>query len=257
MLLLLSSAAYLAAYLYESGFARHFRIPTEFINIDINTILIVGSLFASVAFLVFQLLNIAALVQASTSDTTSGWLLLAKKHGLLVSLMAILWIIGGYYKSDVIRTFWFNGLWFLVDIVPALLLRKEYGSVSAALHKILHYQTKPKQPSALDLFPSAQNVVLMVMLALFLAMIAGQAGLGEARRKTKFAVDDAGNVLLRTYGANMVFGTLSPAKDCIEPVFLLRSGNESDAGSRFTIVELGEMPETKPLNPSNNTKPSK
>jgi hypothetical protein len=246
-ILLGSATAYLAAYLYELGYARHFCIPSEFVQVDVRSLLLFGATIFGFGWLIYQITNLVILVRGpfGSAAEPSGYMLLVRKHIALILAALVFWLVEGYYPSDIIRILPWILFYVGLDLLAAALGSKRDGGIEPALRKWIRSERKQETPGLLNTVKSdtAQSIFLVGCVLLLVLSFSLVAGLGEARRKGEFPIDRNNRVLLRRYGDTVVFGYLDIGHDRLLPV--VSREEILSVTEQFELVHMGPLKATE------------
>ena len=134
-----------------------------------------------------------------------------------------------------------------LDILPAYLLKKKFGGFNQSLANWIRLDKEAPSPGIIGSLqtPEAKRYFFMGMLLFLVFILSFCAGIGEARNKAVFPVDQNGWVLLRRYGDSLFLSEQSSQKNILKPLFhkVLVSADNGP----WTLTRLGPFLATTPI----------
>lgn len=206
-----SFVGYLLTYAYEIGFAESFGIPTALVEVNLNTVLFLTTVFGGTAVLFVQYIHYAVDDISNTRfSPVTKTIIVFVGIGLAAS-QVVRYVLNGHTK------YW---IWYwaiagivavLVFALPLLLLLKargkSYSECFADFWVSSRFDFTTRQPDTIF-------VLWMGLALLFLVMkpIATEAGRVRAQDMKDFEVlaDESNTVVLGVHGDKMITATFDP-----------------------------------------------
>jgi len=240
LVVLLTAGAYLLAFSYETGFAKHFGIPTDLISVDLRSLLLFGggSITAVLGVLVafnFLVMTFPSKAHPAIQRALVRSIIFAMPCSIPIAL----------YGIDHPQKWWW---WVLVYVAylffefvyPLFVTRGTRGYVNklAAVHAADDRTPDLATTAAARFGPSPVIVVCFFPLALLIARIGGET---TAMKKTGFLVLDSkpARVVLRAYGETLVCAVADLDRHEVISDFLLVKFGENSLPLR--LQEIGPL----------------
>ena len=205
--LILTSIAYLVAYIYESSYLRYFGASPEFVTINVKTLIAAG-IAVFVAFsLIYQVIDIiSTVIKNSIPDGNLSKLF--NQFGILFIPLAILVLISDLPILNKIYLIFVPFPMFWFQIIYPVFERKKYGSYKEAQAAIIKYSNPA--PSGLILKnpdKGVQDYLLIILISVYAAMAASTVGTMNASQQEDFFYEPKKQqILIRAYGEIALFG---------------------------------------------------
>lgn len=206
-LLLLTSISYVAAYAYELSYLKFFGIPSDFITVNLNSLVITGISVVVMLGIIYQGLDLATTI-INEEYSESVFAHIFNKYSLLFVPSTILVLLADtsiLYKLFLI-IFLFPMMWFYI-ILPAF-ERKLYGSYTEAYFSII--KSEPKETilsSKLNTF-NIRNFLLIIVSGVYIICASHILGFQTASSKDEFLIDKENRALIRAYDKSAILGVL-------------------------------------------------
>lgn len=219
-----SFVGYLLTYAYEIGLATEFGIPTTLIEVNLNNLLYLITLFGAVAVMIFQIIynaldDIKYLTATALKKTIVVLLAVAAGGFHVVSQL-----LHGHGKYRI----WFWAIVAVVGVivfVPPLFKRGKAGKSYSERFTIFWAQRRGSQRLR---HGDATFIVWIGLVLLFLIAqpIASEAGRVAAQDMEYFEVltDESNTVVLRVYADKMVTAKFDPCTKEINGITVQRIG---------------------------------
>ena len=241
-----SASAYLWTFQYERGFASHFGVPAQFINVSLINVLFVAALVIGVIFTAIPVAN--ALVMIFFPRVSSHPLLL--RHATTMFILLPIALFPAYIYGT--RLALLGGLGMLafmvlyVFVLP-LLNRREVGYIK----KLEVQAERDRSTGATTLIGLVSrrlgpNLTLGVYLFIYSFFFATFAGDATATNQKEFLVTTLPSstnevVLLRAYGDDLIFAPFNRNTKEVQKSFTILK--VADLKTPLTLEAVG------PLNP--------
>jgi hypothetical protein len=235
---------YLCAYLYEMGFANYFRLPADFVAVDLRALL---SAAVGIAFVFFIGMAIVSFVSLRFS---------AKGHPLLLLLGRYwpLFVVLGFVHTTVQSTDW---RWQVATVGCIILFSLEFLFPLFARNQDKNYrerfaarQTELSNQRGLlgqHLGISEHAVALLLFSAFLLFVGCYEWGVAEAMRKKRFLVpaNRVNTVILGVYDKNLMMAEYDPKTKELKPkrTLVILSDNQE---FNFDYKTLGSLRVKRP-----------
>jgi hypothetical protein len=212
----LPALGYLCAYLYEIGFANYFRLPADFVAVDLRALL---SAAVGITFVFFIGMSIVSFVSLRFG---------ARDHPLLLLLGRYwpLFVVLGFVQIIVRSTNW---RWQIATAGCILLFSLEFlspmftKSQGESYHKRFSVRQKElaNQRGLLGQYLGiSEHAVALLLFSAFLLFVACyEWGVAEAKRKRRFLVpaDGVNTVVLGIYDKNLIMAEYDPRTKELKP----------------------------------------
>jgi hypothetical protein len=240
ILALLSAGSYLFAFYYEKGYASVFNIPTSFISVNINSILVFGTILASILLIVLPFVNMFIFLTTGRVHPIIQRSLISVLF-LGVVLLFQIYIYGlSNWRSWILILIFLVIFLFLDFVFPVLTQRgKTY------VGKLESQEEFDQQFTSFFSLLRAKlgNTALMIVAVFLVGMyIASTAGTAEAIRQDSFLVTNTSPelVVLRIYGDNLICAPFDRASGEIEQSFsIIKSSGET--GLVLKLENVGKL----------------
>lgn len=243
-----SATAYLFTFQYERGFASHFGIPPQFVNVALANVL-----FAAVLMLGFLLLiaGVANLFISIFYPSISRHPVLLHRATTL-AMVSVFAFIPAYVSGS--RVFWITFIGTVVLAVCVLFLlpifsnRKEVGYVK----KIEAQARKDQSESYTSIFtlaarrlgPNLPLAIWFLLLGVFLVESAGDsAAANQVEFLTTKPLSSNEMVLLRAYGDDLILAPFDRTTKLVQKSFLIVK--VQDLKTPLTLEEVGPLTPVK------------
>jgi hypothetical protein len=245
---ILSAAGYGIAYIHELGYNGEFLIPTQFIVLDLTTILItIGKILAvaAVAFIIVDFGYVLSIILGGRLESSKWMPYVRLSMPILVLVIFILAVLLKYPSlwPEMLPTV--PMILFFIYIVFGLPLftQKTQRGYEEKLKAELRRQAQFHDPVS-DFFRRylTLKVVVAFTLVCFIFLAAYFSGIGDARSQTEFLVPSKypGVVVLRAYGDNLVCANFNKdTKEVTSRVFILRA--DADPELILVLSDIGPL----------------
>lgn len=216
---------YAMAFVYEVGFCSEFRIPREFISINLTTVFIaVGALLGVIAAIYF-LVNMFLIVVPKPKNRVLRRELSAFYAVSLIILVIVI-IFWGLWLELISVAVLFLFFVFFIFVFPLITQRKGSYLEKLEAQRRVDSQFKTIEDYLIS-FLGIRNII-MLMLVVLVVMFSYIAGIAQAKKQTEFMVPSTypNSVVLRVYGDNMICAPFN------------RTDNTTQ--KRFFIIEMGD-----------------
>jgi len=201
-LLLLSAAAYVGAYLYESSYLSAFGVPLQLVEVSTLTLVSVGASLTALVVLLAQFLGMLADAdKMGLFSESSGWSRYLKKWGIFWILTVVTIVL---FRRDWLG--WLAlGLWMFVagaDLIAPLTLKKKDESFSSSLSRWLKDSSPSEEKRSFTADPGWKKFYETVGLVAVFTLGCTFAGaiVGRTERSFGFVDKFEENVILRRNG---------------------------------------------------------
>jgi len=216
----LTATSYLAAYVFERGYADYFGIPFETINVTIERMIAAGLSVLMFSFFIFWILNIFVIFGRDLLKMQDSPI----KRVVLIHILAIIAAIVSYSAFGTFK-------WVLI-IFGCVVVLLDFPIFMAGLFRKLSDKNKmsfkerfedviTNEPGT-DMFDIiiqkfGKRPLIAILGILLIIGISYAAGNRTARNKSSFWVNESENlVLLQKYGNIFIFKTYDPEEKMIE-----------------------------------------
>ncbi len=208
--------AYAVAFLYELGYALHFRFPIALIQINITTVLIsLGALVSAGIFFWFG----GEVVSVIWPSGKSAFAENIRKSIRLLFLLIAAAVLGRSWNTLFSTGAIVFGIFFLLDFVfPLLTQRNVKGYFNKLEAQEEHERSLTFMSDRLVKIVGLSNFRTVLILILILGL-SWFAGLGQARSNSHFRVvtGNSNVVVLRIYGGKMIAAEFDPSSKTLSP----------------------------------------
>jgi hypothetical protein len=173
---------------------------------------------------------------------------LARKHVFLLSFPFLAWLLSGFYFSEIYRIFWWNAFMLLGDIIPPILLRftsrGKQMTLKDRLKSWLSTEKEDQPPSPHDFLKtkSARQLGAGALVVVLFVGLSASAGLGEARRRDTFPINENREVLVRAYEDYAIVGKLAENDEELLPGF--RKVSLAALSEAYALTDIGRLQKT-------------
>lgn len=238
---------YGAAYLREWGFCNVFGIPTEFIQLDITTILIaITSGFGVLLFFYWIAEYFYGLAkQERLQKSPLG-------YRVVFSGLGLMFLSGFLVLFPSLTDIWLLAVGFLVLFMSIMFLMPLYTQrkIHGYINKLEAQDRKTREtPMLLDYFVKSNTGAIIFILIIFVILFLGAMflnGYNMARGQTDFLVPSThqNSIVLRIYGNNLICAPLNvKTKEVEKSFFIIKLDDEPRP--QLNLVKLGPLKSPK------------
>ena len=249
ILTVITAYVYLITYLFEKGYCEQFKIPVEYIKIDINSILIFGA--KTVVFLIFfgaftYLIWAFAKYKLKNSPVIKSFL---KMNVVLLISYGLATYCFPFATAD------------KYILIALLLLGNSYNFIKHRkdIFNRKHISESEPEPESepdidyskvtmdqFELVMAEGRAVVITLLIMFFSMsvmFVSTVGEGEARRETEFWVksDDRSLILIRRFGDEMIFKAYDYKKKQLTNRIVIVNISDSNSLLSLEKITLGPI----------------
>lgn len=231
--------AYVITYAYESGYAGIFGIPSDFITLNLTTVLVVtGALFGVILTLFIYANFILYILPKSDSPIFRG---VVKLLPLILLSVAYLLLYGKLWRY-----------WIFPVICILLFILMEFGFPLITQKGNLSYREKYEEQEKIEgkvkgiveyVLPLVGRGAFIAILSLFLVLIfSWEAGRSRALKQDKFLIVKASPelVVLRIYGEKLICAPFDRTTKEITGTFtILKTGD--DPNLKLSLEKVGPL----------------
>lgn len=202
----ITAISYAVAYCYEYAYLKYFGVPSDFIVVDIKSIVTSAIGVIVLAYVGFQVIDaIARLIQMRFSDGNIPELF--KDYGILFifSLLLVCLSDMSIWLKIFMLTIPFTMLW--MQIIFPLFLIRSHGSYKEAQSYFIKL-TREDDFGFFSLIPisDAKKYLIVYVVSSYCIFAALVVGGLEASNKKDFLYDKKGFFVIRVYGGKAILG---------------------------------------------------
>lgn len=237
-----TAVSYTYAYLYEKGYAKVFDIPTDLIEINIISIIVVALLLIVAFFYLFVIADVIVKIAPKLSKA-----LIVKLSLLSIPLILLIFqlLIYGVRKWErLIVSGMFGAIVILYEFVRPLFTQRDKKTFKEKLEA--DYEIRIGKKGIFDYLPVSKLIrkqISAVLLVFCIGYLASYSiGQAVAIRKEKFLVVSIPPevVVLKTYGEKMICAPLNRGKKEIQSSFFIFKIKE-DPKMMFSYEKVGPL----------------
>lgn len=215
-----SIVAYLLTFVYEAGFARFFRIPLEFITLNLTSIFVVaGALLVVVIFLFLLTELIFTILNRGDNPIYRG---VVRLIPVFLLFAALLFLYGVQWRE-----------WIWIAVVMIMLAFLEFGFPLITQRHKIHYRDKLEAQEEVERQVETPidraiwrmgSTAIIIILCLWLGLsISYHAGHAAALKQDEFLVATTSPemVVLRIYGDKLICAPFERATKEVQRSFIV------------------------------------
>lgn len=227
LIILGSAFSYFLAFVYERAYCKYFNVPDSFIRPDLTTVLAFAVALYTFSFSIFWLINVLyVFFHPGDKKKVSAVSRFIRTRGILI-LLAL--IIAAAYQWD--KYGWLTiviivSTLFILDILPAIITKKEHRTFNTALHASMDGTDRINSIWVPLKRKFGEQIFMLYLFCWCAVSVAGALGQSAAERQTRFLVPNLkpDSIVVKMYGNNVICISIDRAN--------------KKAGKELTILSL-------------------
>jgi hypothetical protein len=199
--------AYFLAFVYEREYCKYFNIPDAIIRPGFVTVLSFAAAVYAFGISVIWIVNsLYVFFISNRRKSQSALRRFIQVRGPALLFVVILASAYGWNRNGWITIIIAAGYIFVVDLLPAFMSRKKYGSFALAFRESMEGTTQPATLWDPIHRRFGSQTVLVLIFCWCAIILAGVLGRSTAERQTRFLTPDIkpDSVVVRIYGNDII-----------------------------------------------------